>query len=79
MSHKMTWCKPMSKSHGLATARVYACALCKHVMISHLSIIHALQEFKGSFNVSGVAILHVGFLLIIGWVTSVACLPLLQA
>ena len=38
VSHKMTWCKPMSKSHGLATARVSA--LCEHVMMSHLFAIY---------------------------------------
>ena len=60
----MTWCKPMSKSHGIATARL--CALCKHVMISHLSIIHTctiIAKVLGEFNLCGVAILHVDFLL----------------
>ena len=43
VSHRTTWCKPVSKSHGLAIARV--CALCKHIMTSHSSIIDTNQKF----------------------------------
>ena len=39
---QMTWCKPVSKSHYPATARVGA--LCKHVMMSH-HIVDTNQKF----------------------------------